>query len=135
MGIPFLDGALSCLQRIENTEVYNIICDSLSINPKPNNGTLRLPLKPVGLHSDNDTVALDTPHDPPAISSKLSASTSGKNSIGVDLPDPVPHRPVIADEKMKGGVRGKIEEIWDLILSKIANFKHWVHEDSHLTSS
>lgn len=28
------------------------MCDSLRIVPKPNNGTLRLPLKPIGLHSD-----------------------------------------------------------------------------------
>lgn len=37
---------------IENTEVYNIICDSLAIEPKANNGTLRLPLKPIGFHSE-----------------------------------------------------------------------------------
>lgn len=28
------------------------MCDSLGIKSKPNNGTLRLPLKPIGLHSD-----------------------------------------------------------------------------------
>lgn len=28
------------------------MCDSLGIQAKPNNGTLRLPLKPIGLHSD-----------------------------------------------------------------------------------
>ncbi len=32
--------------------MYNIICDSLGIEPRPNNGTLRLPLKPIGFHSD-----------------------------------------------------------------------------------
>ncbi len=31
------------------------MCDSLGIEPKPNNGTLRLPLKPIGLHSDQST--------------------------------------------------------------------------------
>lgn len=50
--VPYA-GILRCLMcRLENTEVYNIVCDSLGIEPKPNNGTLRLPLKPVGLHSD-----------------------------------------------------------------------------------
>ena len=43
----------SRLDVFQNTEVYNIICDSLVLEPKLNNGTLRLPLKPVGLHSDN----------------------------------------------------------------------------------
>ena len=44
----------SRLRPFQNTEVYNIICDSLGIEPKANNGTLRLPLKPEGLHSDAD---------------------------------------------------------------------------------
>lgn len=50
----------------QNIEVYNIVCDSLGITPHPNNGTLRLPFKTVGLHSDPDALALDTPHDPDA---------------------------------------------------------------------
>ena len=49
----------------QNTEVYNIVCDSLGIQPHPNNGTLRLPLIPVGLHDDEDAPDLETPHDPP----------------------------------------------------------------------
>ena len=43
----------SRLDVFQNTEVYNIVCDSIGIEPKPNNGTLRLPLTPVGLHSDD----------------------------------------------------------------------------------
>lgn len=38
------------LAVFQNTEVYNIVCDSVGIAPRPNNGTLRLPLKPVGTH-------------------------------------------------------------------------------------
>lgn len=38
-----------------NVEVYNIVCDSLGIEPRPNNGTLRLPLRTQGLH-DLDAV-------------------------------------------------------------------------------
>ena len=43
----------SRLQPFQNIEVYNIVCDSLGLEPHPNNGTLRLPLKPVGLHGDD----------------------------------------------------------------------------------
>lgn len=50
----------------ENTEVYNIVCDSLGIEPKPNNGTLRLPLKPIGLHSDEHNSTEDDLPDLPA---------------------------------------------------------------------
>ncbi|KAK7897210.1 hypothetical protein LTR67_005099 [Exophiala xenobiotica] len=54
----------SRLAPFQNTEVYNIVCDSLGVVPHPNNGTLRLPLKTEGLHSDADAPALDTPTDP-----------------------------------------------------------------------
>lgn len=39
------------LEVFQNTEVYGIVCDSLGLPAIPNNGSLRLPLKPVGLHS------------------------------------------------------------------------------------
>ena len=38
------------------------MCDSLRITPKPNNGTLRLPLKPVGFHPQDSGV--DDPLEP-----------------------------------------------------------------------
>ena len=47
---PYKPG--SKLGIFQNTEVYNIICDSIGIQPKPNNGTLRLPFKTQGLHHD-----------------------------------------------------------------------------------
>lgn len=54
----------SRLPVFQNTEVYNIVCDSLGIVPHPNNGTLRLPLTTEGLHSDADAPVLETPADP-----------------------------------------------------------------------
>ena len=32
--------------------MYNILCDSVGITPLPNNGTLHLPLAPVGVHGE-----------------------------------------------------------------------------------
>lgn len=49
----------------QNIEVYNIICDSLGIEPHPNNGTIRLPFKTEGFHHDEGAPELETPHDPP----------------------------------------------------------------------
>jgi len=46
---PHLPG--SEVEVFQNTAVYGIVCDSLGLPPASNNGTLRLPLKPVGLHS------------------------------------------------------------------------------------
>ena len=48
----------------QNVEVYNIVCDTLGIQPHPNNGTLYLPLKTEGLHRDDGTPSLDTAIDP-----------------------------------------------------------------------
>jgi hypothetical protein len=48
---------------VENTEVYNIICDSLGIEPIPNNGTLRLPLEPIGFHLDEEDEEDDVQED------------------------------------------------------------------------
>lgn len=61
----------------QNIEVYNIVCDSLGIEPHSNNGTLRLPLTTQGLHSDFDDDEV-TPDDPAPLlttSSMLSIET------------------------------------------------------------
>lgn len=39
-----------------------MLCDSLGLEPAPNNGTLRLPLKTVGIHKPEDTP--EVPQDP-----------------------------------------------------------------------
>lgn len=69
---------------VENIEVYNIICDSLGIDPKPNNGTLRLPLRTIGFHSPE--TAEEEPHDPPS-SPSLSHPPVSSGSV---LPPPSP---------------------------------------------
>lgn len=62
--------------RAENINVYNFVCDSLGIDPLPNNGTMRLPLQPVGLHSDEDAPIVDKPADPPISSASMSVIPS-----------------------------------------------------------
>ena len=118
----------------ENTEVYNIICDSLNIEPRPNNGTLRLPLNPIGLHSDYPSSADDVPTDLPAKPEKLTAPTAptpATASIGVDEPPPEANRPVISDgEDVEGDSEGekgkeKLSEWWAYVISKIEAAKAW----------
>lgn len=50
----------------ENIEVYNILAHSIGMESNPNNGTLRLPLKPAGTHRPDDmpTGADDPPPTP-----------------------------------------------------------------------
>lgn len=54
------------MDELENIEVYNMLCDSVGLAPAPNNGTLRLPLAPIGIHKPED--APEEPEDPPSSS-------------------------------------------------------------------
>lgn len=127
------------------------MCDSLGLNPNPNNGTLRLPLKPVGLHSPD--TAIENPPDPVkpidhadattttvpdvnAISISPIESSSAADPkvvpphmVGVDPTDPPVDRPVAADEgsekhddKNDTGVEG----LWDNLIDKLEGFKGWL---------
>lgn len=51
----------SKVEVFQNTEIYNIVADSLGVVPIENNGTLRLPLKTVGLHGDAKSEVEDLP--------------------------------------------------------------------------
>lgn len=99
-----------------------MVCDSLSISPMPNNGTLRLPLKPIGLHSDEDAESITTPADP-GMSPAEALSSGPKNiSIGVDQPEMAPSRPVIEDES------SKIKQLWNSVASRLEGLKDWFNE-------
>ncbi|KAF1346681.1 alkaline-phosphatase-like protein, partial [Delphinella strobiligena] len=84
----------SKMEVFQNIEVYNIVCDSLGITPKPNNGTLRLPLKPTGLHSedlpeeipDNPELPEHSPTSEPARQSVSSETPTTTESFA--SPDP-----------------------------------------------
>lgn len=133
----------------ENIEVYNILCDSLGLTPSPNNGTLRLPLKPVGLH--DSVPAVDTPPDPvtsytithtsaPSSSTSvlLSVSTDSTKSLGVDpvatgaVSNPVgidpPSEPNPADEEDKNlvdSISGTAGDILEWAKDKFGKAWSW----------
>lgn len=46
------------VDAFQNTEVYNIVCDSLGLEPKKNNGTIRLPFTVSGQHDPGDEVVI-----------------------------------------------------------------------------
>jgi hypothetical protein len=122
--------------------VYNIICDSLCLTPNPNNGTLRLPLKPVGLHSP-ETAASDPldPVDPTATTdpgtdaisiSPIEASSAADPSevppsfVGVDPVDGGEKPPVEDDDKGKGADEEEKDGFWDYLYGKLEGFKEWI---------
>ncbi|OAL65795.1 type I phosphodiesterase/nucleotide pyrophosphatase [Trichophyton rubrum] len=128
MGIHgFPHKANSRVQEFQNIEVYNIICDSLRVQPRPNNGTLRLPLKPVGLHSDGKSPPIENldDQDPPK-------STSSKTPISTR--PPVPHPTAITGNagippppppKATQQSQGRPSSIIDRIIDKV---KGWASD-------
>lgn len=98
-GPAFPHAPNSKLTPFQNIEVYNMLCDSIGIEPRPNNGTLHLPLKPVGLH---DAPPVE-PEDPvPAYTKEESSSTvQTKTSTKTTkttktTPQPIPTQPTKA---------------------------------------
>jgi len=81
---------------LENTEVYNILCDSLGLEPKPNNGTLRLPLKPVGFHTPESKP--EEPSDPVPFSSAppLPTQTSTPTPVSASVDQIISISPIEA---------------------------------------
>ncbi|KAI1779140.1 ectonucleotide pyrophosphatase/phosphodiesterase family member 3 [Hypoxylon cercidicola] len=69
----------SKVEVFQNINVYNILCDSVGMNAMPNNGTLHLPLRVVGLH-DPDTV-FEEPADPVSSETTEENNATGMMSI------------------------------------------------------
>ncbi|PLN75592.1 nucleotide pyrophosphatase family protein [Aspergillus taichungensis] len=113
----------SRVEPFQNVNVYNIICDSLGLPPQPNNGTLRLPLKPVGLHSDTGAPAVEDPSDPPATSTFVAAAPTHAASA-----DPKPTSPAEAPAGPNPDPETEYDERptwWGTLWGKVGDFKNW----------
>ena len=109
----------SRLEPFQNTEVYNILCDSIGIEPKPNNGTLRLPLKPVGLHSD-----LSDEDDKPEDFAADSDHNAGVTDAGIEAPA------ADSEENKDGGDKPeKVNQaFWEYMKSKLHKAMDWANK-------
>lgn len=127
-GPAFPHAPNSEVATFQNIEVYNIVCDSLGLTARPNNGTLRLPLKTLGVHKAAPPG--ETPEDPsvndmlgfPGSSpapepEKLSSSTSAIADKAA------PTRPVVHD----GEDDSKEDKNmwWDWVNGKLNGIKDW----------
>ncbi|KAG6006437.1 hypothetical protein E4U21_007055 [Claviceps maximensis] len=94
-GPAFPHPANSMIEPFQNINVYNILCDTLGITPRPNNGTLRLPFRPIGTHSPEN----QEPHpvDPPPSLPTSEASSPHHPDILVDPPQPPRPHPIAPD--------------------------------------
>lgn len=125
----------------ENIEVYNMLCDSLGITPVANNGTLHLPLQPVGFHGPDD---FEEPiYDPTPLDNAESATKGSFKSIGVDPVSIIPSLATASDggsttpagptqaENTKEGDKHDDDDDDDWIdeaESKIKGFWDWIKE-------
>ena len=114
------------LTSLENIEVYNIICDSIGIEPKSNNGSLRLPLKPVGLHSDKSTDADDTPVD---FISDEASSMESENSKASEAKNPAGSEMTVIEEDPVTGefkeTKVEMNNFWEYVKAKMAAAQSW----------
>ncbi|KAL6712001.1 hypothetical protein ACN47E_003044 [Coniothyrium glycines] len=140
----------SRMEPFQNIELYNIICDTIGLTPAPNNGTLRLPLKPTGHHNDPETPPDETPEDPvpqdhyssstvalPLSSlatmapssdplASIVASASGLEDMQPTIDESIsrPTPPSVTDEKPPEG-QSK-ESWWEWLTHKADDVESWV---------
>jgi hypothetical protein len=124
--------------------VYNLLCDSLGMEPAPNNGTLRLPLKPIGTHKEEDTP--EVPEDPVTTTSAAPEKqpTTSEKPAETTAPAPAPEgddskdssndQPTLEPPKENPGnddgkdddddddsIGGKIKVWWDWVVEKVGD--------------
>ncbi|TQV92095.1 hypothetical protein V2A60_004395 [Cordyceps javanica] len=105
-GPAFPHPANSRMEPFQNIELYNLLCDSVGITPQPNNGTLRLPLKPIGTHTE-EVVEEQDPAPTEAVTEAPSSTTSTQPtstsiSTAETLPSPTPAQETEASEAPPG---------------------------------
>ncbi|PPJ49563.1 hypothetical protein CBER1_01919 [Cercospora berteroae] len=120
-----------------NTAVYGIICQSLGIEAKPNNGTIELPFQTIGLHDpEGQYEVLDDP--PPPIKTTGSSGSPSPSA----MPEPPKEDATTANgEDQEATAPGNTEESGEetsknsgdestswrqWVDGKIDSFKHWV---------
>ena len=122
---------------VENIELYNIICDSIGIEPAPNNGTLRLPLTPAGLHTDPDAPSEETPADPvdapTTTSSTANANTASQLPTSAAAPPASPSKtssPTSSAPPAESSAPAD-ESWWEWLTHKAENAEEWVDDFLH----
>lgn len=115
----------------QNTEVYNVLCDTIGVEPKANNGTLRLPLKPNGVHDKDFFESGELPDHSPATSTAvkgldLTAAPAPTDAAAAATPTDVTlSRPTIDDAE---DVQMAPPTWQEWLREKTARLKQWIHD-------
>lgn len=123
--------ALDGTDKTENVNVYNILCDSLGIEPLPNNGTLRLPLQSIGLHSDEDVPVLEHPLDPPTSTSASTFASASTSAFTSPVPQSTPSATDAPANTADTDTEDDVENQpawWKAFWGKMHDFKDWAED-------
>lgn len=111
----------------QNIEVYNIVCDSLGMAPHGNNGTIRLPMTTVGLHSDFNE-PLELPVDDPADIHDTTGDGTGSSSTATPTSDEQGQASSVAmPDDSKSNVESH-DSWWKYIHEQLEKAKDWAKE-------
>jgi len=128
----------SKVDPFQNIEVYNIVCDSVGVEPKANNGTLRLPLKTNGQHDKGSS--LEIPADPAELPTGgrvilLSTASNGPSTEKANDPpaatDTSPAditRPVVHDGDDHVDTDEDVNMWWQWISGQLDGIENWASE-------
>lgn len=124
----------------QNIEVYNIVCDSLGVIPHPNNGTLQLPLKTIGLHSGFDAPSPEIPADPvddhaetkpttPTEDPSPAATPAPSEGASADIPPDSQSDDTNTDGSSSGSEDSKGKSSWwSFLHDQLQKAKDWAKE-------
>ncbi|KAJ9653496.1 hypothetical protein H2198_007338 [Neophaeococcomyces mojaviensis] len=108
----------------QNIEVYNIVCDSLDIQPYSNNGTVRLPMKTEGLHSDFEESSELLNDDPADIHDEPAVAENPSFQSGQEFSDKN-HTENLNPDKSKDTSKGSW---WTYLHDRLQKAKDWAEE-------
>ncbi|KAL9111304.1 MAG: hypothetical protein Q9227_004181 [Pyrenula ochraceoflavens] len=120
----------SKMKVFQNTEVYNIVCDSIGVKAHSNNGTLRLPLKPEGIHGGVLGGGKVSDFPPEGTEPETAPFTDGKEATGGGSPfdrpssDETPESD--AGQSEDENDQSKSKGWWDALHDKLDAAKAWV---------
>ncbi|KAK5944493.1 hypothetical protein PMZ80_003775 [Knufia obscura] len=111
----------------QNIEVYNIVCDSLGMASHSNNGTIRLPMKTVGLHSDM-TEPLELPKDDPADIDNMSGNATVYPDAATPTSEPEKDTGSVPPVEQSATEEDAKGSWWQYLHEQLEKAKDWASE-------
>ncbi|KAK5958307.1 hypothetical protein OHC33_000149 [Knufia fluminis] len=126
-GPAFQHAPNSRVPVFQNIEVYNIICDSLGMAPHSNNGTIRLPMKTTGLHSDI-AEPLELPKDDPADIDNMPGDATVSQNAATPASEPEKDTGSVPPVEQSATEEDAKSSWWKYVHEQLEKAKDWATE-------